>query len=135
MINLKKNIFLDATYRKLKMKKFCPCNILRKFDNGSAFEVELPEDMDISPTLAIVDIFEYFESNDELKNNLDYPKKKAYIIKKILNSRLSKGTKGNNYMEYLVQGKDKLVEESSWITQAELDFYDLDHNTSHACEH
>ena len=31
------------------MRNFGPCKILRKFDSGNAYEVELPDDMDISP--------------------------------------------------------------------------------------
>ena len=34
MVHLKKGIFLIGTYSKLKMKKFGPCKILRKFDSG-----------------------------------------------------------------------------------------------------
>lgn len=86
VIHLKKSRFLIGTYSKMKMKKFGPCKILRKFDNGNAFEVELLEEMDISPIFNILDVFEYFELDDELKNNLDYPKKKTYSIERILNS-------------------------------------------------
>ena len=31
-------------------------------------------------------------------------------------------------MKYLVQWKDKLVKDSSWITQVKLDLYDLGQN-------
>lgn len=56
---------------------------------------------------------------------MDYPKKKKDNIEKIMNSRVSKSTREKDYMEYLVQWKDKIVEDSSWITQDELDLYDL----------
>ena len=42
---------------KLKMKKFGPCKILKKFDSGNAYEIELPDDMNISPILNIVYLF------------------------------------------------------------------------------
>lgn len=80
--------------------------------------------MDISPIFNIVDTFEYFELDDESTDNLDYPKNKANSIEMILNSRINKCMRGKDCMEYLVQWKDKPAEDNSWITQAELDFYD-----------
>lgn len=41
MIHLKKNKFPIGSYNKLKLKKFGLCKILRKFDSGNAFEVQL----------------------------------------------------------------------------------------------
>ena len=84
------------------MKKFGPCKILRKFDSENAFEVELPEHMDSSPIFNIADIFQYSEADEELKDNLDYPKKKTNNIEKILDSRIRKSTGGKDYMDYLV---------------------------------
>ena len=42
----------------------------------------------ISPIFNIVDIFLYFESDEELKDNLDYPKRKTKNIEKVLNRRV-----------------------------------------------
>ena len=47
------------------MKKFGPCKILKKFDSCSAYEVELPNDMDISPIFNIDDFYKYHELDDE----------------------------------------------------------------------
>ena len=76
MVHLKKDIFLIGTYSKLKMKKFGPCKILKKFDSGNAYEVELPDDMDISPIFNIIDLYKYHESDDEVNVLDNYPKKK-----------------------------------------------------------
>ena len=56
MVHLKKRIFLVRTYSKLNMKKFGPCKILKKFDIGNTYEIELPDDMDISPILNFADL-------------------------------------------------------------------------------
>ena len=47
------------------MKKFGPCKILRKFDSGNAYEVELPNDMDIFSIFNVVDLYKYHELDDE----------------------------------------------------------------------
>ena len=57
------------------MKKFGPCKILKKFDSGNAYEVELLDDMDISPIWNVVDLYKYHEWDDEVVVLEDYPKK------------------------------------------------------------
>lgn len=59
MVHLKKGIFPVGTYRNLKMKNFGPCMILKKFDSGNAYEIELPNDMDISSIFNVVDLYKY----------------------------------------------------------------------------
>ena len=75
MVHLKKGRFPVGSYSKLKMKKLGPCRILKKFDSGNAYEVELFDDMDISPIFNIVDLYKYHESEDEVIVSDDYPKK------------------------------------------------------------
>ena len=65
MVHLKKGRFPVGTYSKLKMRNFGPCKILRKFENGIAYKVELPDDMDISPIFNVADLHEYYESDDD----------------------------------------------------------------------
>ena len=58
------------------MKNFGPCKILKKFDSGNSYDIELPDDMDISPIFNIVDLYKHHELEDEVVIPDDYPKKK-----------------------------------------------------------
>lgn len=49
----------------MKMKKFGPCNILKKHDSRTAYEVELPDGIHISPIFNIVDLTKYHEDGIE----------------------------------------------------------------------
>ena len=81
------------------MKKFGPCKILKKFDNGNAYDVELPNDMDISTIFNISDLYKYHESEDEVFVSHDYPKKKIEEVEHILDQRVGKSTRGKYYYE------------------------------------
>ena len=74
MVHFKKGILLVGTYSKLKMKTFGPCKILKKFDSGNAYEVELSDDMDISPIFNFSNLYKYHESDDKVVVRNDYPK-------------------------------------------------------------
>ena len=103
------------------MKKFGPCKILKKFDSGNAYKVELPDDMDISPIFSIADLCKYHESDDEVVVLKDYLKKQIEEVKQILDHRVGKSTRGKDYYEYLVKWKNRPIEDASWISQFKLD--------------
>jgi hypothetical protein len=60
--HLMKERFPRGTYKKLKMKKIGPCNILRKF-YANAYDIELTDDVGISPIFNISDMYPYREDD------------------------------------------------------------------------
>lgn len=58
------------------MKKAGPCKVLKNFDNGNNYDVELSNDRDISLVFNTTDIYGYHELDDEVFVLDNYPKKK-----------------------------------------------------------
>jgi hypothetical protein len=64
----RKESFLRGTYNKLKLKKVGLCKILRIFGENS-YEIELPEDVGISPIFNIVDLYLYREDGAKISED------------------------------------------------------------------
>jgi hypothetical protein len=58
LAHIRKEIFPRGTYNKMKMKKIGPCKILRKFE-ANAYEIELLDDVGISPIFNVADMYPY----------------------------------------------------------------------------
>jgi hypothetical protein len=93
------------------LKKIGPCKILRRFGEN-AYELELPEDVGISPIFNIADLYPYREdgaegSEDQRKIQWEkqMPVAEKLQMEKIIDQRVGKKTRRKTYFEYLVKWK------------------------------
>ena len=64
LAHIRKEIFLRGTYNKLKLKKIGSCKILRRFGEN-AYELEVLEDVGISPIFNTIDLYPYSEDGSQ----------------------------------------------------------------------
>lgn len=62
MVYLRKERFPSGAYNKLKLKKIGPCRIVRKCGTN-AYQVDLPDEFDMSPIFNISDLYTYSEDD------------------------------------------------------------------------
>jgi hypothetical protein len=126
LAHLRKERFPRGTHNKLKMKKIRPCKVLRKF-RENAYEIELPDGIDISLIFNIADLYPYKAGEAETRTEEPVIRwvKQLPIAEKpqmecILDKRVGKKTRRREYFEYLVKWKNHPVEDASWETEAEI---------------
>jgi hypothetical protein len=121
--HLRKERFPRGTYNNLKMKKIGSCKILRKFE-ASAYDIELPYDVGISPIFNIAYMYPYRVEEvgeEESQKEIQWVKQMLVAEKpqmeKIIDQRVSKNTWRKTYLEYLIKLKGPPIEYASWESE------------------
>ena len=106
------------------MKNIGPCKVIRKFGE-MAYDIELPDGVEISPIFNVVDLYPYRAEEvgeDDEQTEIQWTKQMAVAEKtqmeSILDKRINKKTRRKDYFEYLVKWKGHPVEDASWEDEA-----------------
>jgi hypothetical protein len=129
LAHLRKERFPRGTYNKLKIKKIGPCKVIRKF-GANTYEIELPNGVIFSPIFNVADLCPYKaeeEGAEEEQKEIQWKKQMPIALEphmeSIIDKRVSKKTRREEYFEYLVKWKGHPVEDASWEDEATIHRY------------
>jgi hypothetical protein len=102
------------------MKEIGPCKILRKFD-AKSYEIELPDDVGISPIFNVSDLYPYRKYDmegstyqEKIQWEKQIPMEKKPQMENIVDQRIGKKINRKTYFEYLAKWKGHPIEASIW---------------------
>jgi hypothetical protein len=127
----RKERFPKRQYNKLKMKKIGPCRILRKL-SANAYELEMPTWICISPIFNVAYLYPYVVDGIGQLVEGEGPTKDLQWLKQmhvaqslefetILDTKVARSTRKKEYVEYFVKWKEHLVDDSTWMSVAEME--------------
>ena len=123
LAHLRKERFPRGTQNKLKMKKIGPCRVLKKIGTN-AYEIELPDGIEISPIFNVSYLPPYKTEADNEQPEVQWSKRMPVAeeaqMERILDKRVSKRTRRKEYFEYLVKWKGHPVEDARWENETEI---------------
>jgi hypothetical protein len=126
LAHLRKERFPRGTYNKLKMKKIGPCKIVKKF-RENAYEIKLPDGIEISPIFNISYLYPYrdeeagaYSEQTEVQWTKQMPVAEKLEMECILDKRINKRTRRKEYFENLVKWKGHPIEDVSWENEEKI---------------
>jgi hypothetical protein len=108
------------------VKKIGPCKVIRKF-GATAYEIELPDEIGISPILNVVDLYPYRaeelgveDEQEKIQWTKQIPVAEKPQMESIIDKRINRKTRRKEYFEYLVKLKGHPIEDASWENEEEI---------------
>ena len=96
---------------------------MRNF-SANSYEIEFPSDIGIYPIFNVVVLYIYEDSGiddrpkdrGKIKWVKQLPTAKTLQPKRILDKKVFKKTRGQEYFQYLINWKDQPIEDATWTT-------------------